>query len=874
MAGSKDFKLAFGVDVTELTSGLTAAKESVEATAVQMKEALVGVQSAFGAIGEAALAVTAIMAGGAAFEKMISSTIDLNVESIKLGKQFGISATQASELKVALGQTFLTQDQISAAANRITRTLNTNEDAFKSLGVATRDQNGNFRSMLDIMTDTNARLLEFKEGTDRNVEGVKIYGRGWQEVSETLRLTPIAMEHAKEAAQELNLTVSEESEAATKRYRDAMVGMKETFEGVFNTIGQALLPGLTSLAEWFRSVGPAVVNGFRDVMTAFNVVMSSVGDTVKALWDVLASIFNGIGAEINIAFGVESVSKMEIFQNVLRVIEVLFIGLRVGVQEASDVIVGGITVMIDVFQEFAGVAKAAFSLDWAGVKTAWKHGEDQVAIDFKASMDKMVADASKGAVDLQNALVGPLSSKSAGTETTKPTGSDTSDGGKAKKEQLMAEWEAELSQRKLAYEQESLAQGSFQQFSLVQEKQYWEDKLALGEATSSQRLALEKKIADLGMAINKQTFDARIAGLKEEEAEYAKNAAMKIGLAQQELTLIAQAYGKGSSQYEVALKHLTDIQRQNLEQQRQIAEVYQKVNDERLLESITADEKALDQKFADHLISASKFAAMEISLENQRTAILASGIKARLALVDPTRDPVTYVQLNAQLEALETKHQLALAAIQQKAHAPMLAMFKNTYDAMQNGFASAISNMMKGTQTFSQGMRSMLGDILSGIIDFLAKWAVQWATTQLLNLVATKSTNAANAASNAAVAGAAGVMSFAGAPWPIDIGAPAFGAAMFADAAAYVPAALAESGYDVPAGISPVTKLHPREMVLPQDIADGMRSLISGGGRGGGGPSSDVNFNGPRMGNFFLLHSDELKAGIQKIVRSGGVRFV
>jgi hypothetical protein len=217
------------------------------------------VQQAFGAVGTAAVAFAAIMAGGAAFKEMVSSTVNLNVSSMELGRQFGVSATQASVLKVALGEAFLTQDQFSAAASRITRTLNTNEGAFKSLGVATRDSNGNFRSTLDIMLDVNAKLLTFKEGTDRNIEAVKIYGRSWTEFQEILRLVRGGMTEAAATATALNLVVSKESEAATEAYRAAMNGVHETTEGVFNTIGQALLPSLTSLGEWFRSIGPATL---------------------------------------------------------------------------------------------------------------------------------------------------------------------------------------------------------------------------------------------------------------------------------------------------------------------------------------------------------------------------------------------------------------------------------------------------------------------------------------------------------------------------------------------------------------------------------------------------------------------------------------
>ena len=40
----------------------------------------------------------------------------------------------------------------------------------------------------------------------------------------------------------------------------------------------------------------------------------------------------------------------------------------------------------------------------------------------------------------------------------------------------------------------------------------------------------------------------------------------------------------------------------------------------------------------------------------------------------------------------------------------------------------------------------------------------------------------------------------------------------------------AEGGFDVPAGMNPITKLHEKEMVLPRAQADVIRNMADGGG--------------------------------------------
>jgi hypothetical protein len=109
--------------------------------------------------------------------------------------------------------------------------------------------------------------------------------------------------------------------------------------------------------------------------------------------------------------------------------------------------------------------------------------------------------------------------------------------------------------------------------------------------------------------------------------------------------------------------------------------------------------------------------------------------------------------------------------------------------------------------------------------------------------IATEGAKTAVTVGNASArAGASGVASFAEAPWPIDTGAPAFGAAMAAAAGSFG-ALSAAGGFDIPAGVNPLTQLHAREMVLPARLANPMREMLAKYSGGGGGAwSGTVTF--------------------------------
>ena len=56
--------------------------------------------------------------------------------------------------------------------------------------------------------------------------------------------------------------------------------------------------------------------------------------------------------------------------------------------------------------------------------------------------------------------------------------------------------------------------------------------------------------------------------------------------------------------------------------------------------------------------------------------------------------------------------------------------------------------------------------------------------------------------------------------------------------------ASAEGGYDIPAGVNPMTQLHEREMVLPKEQADVVRNMARTGGGAGGMPNITLINNG------------------------------
>ena len=158
-----------------------------------------------------------------------------------------------------------------------------------------------------------------------------------------------------------------------------------------------------------------------------------------------------------------------------------------------------------------------------------------------------------------------------------------------------------------------------------------------------------------------------------------------------------------------------------------------------------------------------------------------------------------------------------------------------------------------GSERFSQAMQHVWTGIADTAMEKMLQIGEKWVVQHVLMTAIDKVfhvQSAAEAAANAAaqiasakasglalagLAGAGGTASMAAAPFPIDLTAPAFGAAMMATAAGFN---AFEKGGIVPA--TGLAQLHRGEMVLPSHISHSVQKMAESN-QGGGGHTFNYN---------------------------------
>lgn len=311
----EDFRLRISGNADALKSVFAGISSDVRRMSDDISSQFNVVNGVFGKINAALALMSAALAGGYVFKAAVDETVKLTAESNRLARTLGTTTEEASALRMALDDLSASQPGLEVstasmeqAADALAKRLGANEQAFRALGIQTRDTaTGGFRPLLDIMLDTNARLLAMKEGADRNVQATVLYGKSWKEIQGILGLSRERMEEAREKAARLNLLVGPEGAAQVAQYRSAMNDAGDVVQSFKVRLGNLLLPVLTELAVVFGEVMPPILEAFNFALKLILMTVNGLINGFKILFQVANAVVETIYNSL--AGGLEALGK-------------------------------------------------------------------------------------------------------------------------------------------------------------------------------------------------------------------------------------------------------------------------------------------------------------------------------------------------------------------------------------------------------------------------------------------------------------------------------------------------------------------------------------------------------------------------------------
>ena len=775
----EQINVKIGASIGELIEGMRAGAEAVEGATLQMKGALAGLNEAFETAMAPLQAFMAILSGGKLVGEAVADTVALNKEAMGLGKQLGVSANEAGQLSMALKQVGGSTEGFAAATTMLTRQIRQNEDGVKAMGLQTRNADGSLRNSKDLMLDAIEVLKGYREGTDRNMAAQVLFGRGASNLGPILKVNKDLLEEMKAKQEALGLTITTEGEERTKKYKIAMVEANEVMEAINVKIGNALMPALTMLADWFSSVGPAVVGAFGDAMAVLGTVIGALVDIVTTMWNNVSATFSDMLEIVTEIFGTKGPAAVLTFGTALKSLETVLLVITSVFRLMADVVMIAAGTILSGIQIIVDAIKGLITGGMDGMKEGAARGLAALEARFKESYDRLINDAVGTKAKFDNIWSAPPKehpdnqrNKSGGTGNFNQANQDD-----AKAAQIVKGWENALAAIKAGLLEQSVRENQNHEMSAAAETAYWQRIVATAANGSKEKAAAVAKYEA-----------ARISELTKRYAE-EKAIGEQFLAGNQAAELAALDQRQALADREVALGRMTNA------------------------EKIAADER----------------------YEADRYAVQAAGFNARLAILakDPTQGAQYAAMLNQKL-ALDAQYQAKKAALETQAQVESQKTLTTGINTVSQTWAQNLTKMTTLQQGFAQTVQGMWQGMITAIANAFEQMLQQWLQQQLTALILGKTQNTADALSkitaNAGVAGSAAFASTAAIPVTGPAMAPAAAAAAMAGAMSFAPMASAAGGFDIPSGVNPVTQLHQREMVLPADLADNVRNMTGGAG--------------------------------------------
>lgn len=616
-----------------------------------------------------------------------------------------------------------------------------------------------------------------------------------------------------------------------------------------------------------ETIGEAVetVKSWFDGLTGW--LNESVGGWSSLFERVMSVISSAIGAYVNIYINTfatgwmlikEAANNMpQFFANLGKTIGNVFIS---AIEWMINKAVGMINSMID----FAN--KAASMVGISGIEKLnkvqmgrmndgglGKRITDSMTKDRAGAMANAIreraaniheADALKGRGDgghAKNAQKKPGANQGGGKR-----GKSRSGGSGAAKDPMQA-WEEEIKAQKLAHREMQRETLTHQEWDLAREAEYWRAKLATVDANGKTGVKIREKILTLEDQLSKQSTEAKMNQVAE---------------------------------WEKLDKHKLEMEKD-----------------------------AADQALAAGRISQLERLDMEIEFENRRYQIAYDALQERIALAgqDPTYSQTAIDKLKAQMGELGQGHERTQAKNEGKRENQRRKDVPNVMEMLQDGgkdvwqeaqqqMSQAFTAMLTRAQSFRQAMngffKSMgqtfiqemvtkpLMGLMRRMVQESAIYKMIFGTKETLETAAAAKTAATKATETTAVVSSNAVQAASGAaasqasiPYVGPILAVAAMAAMMAavmglmgsgggsqttTTTTRIPSAA--GGWDIPAGINPLTQLHENEMVLPAEHAQTIREMA--GQQGGSDSTIIINSTG---GDF--IHKNDLAKLLKQMKR-------
>ena len=252
---------------------------ALDAQSIALAGGLAGVTTAIVNVEKALISMTREAASAADDIATMSSVTGVSTETLQA---FAYSAelTDVSVDRIADSLKYTTKSMAEAAAG-------TGEayEAYRQLGVAITDSNGNLRSAEAVFYDTIDALGKMENGTERDATAMKLMSKSAQELNPLISAGSEALKGYAKEAQSTGYILDDKLIGALLESDDAFQRLQKTQEAVKKQLAAEFAPYLTQFYSDTAKATQDLGKGIRDsgIVDSFGMLLETVGGILNPM---------------------------------------------------------------------------------------------------------------------------------------------------------------------------------------------------------------------------------------------------------------------------------------------------------------------------------------------------------------------------------------------------------------------------------------------------------------------------------------------------------------------------------------------------------------------------------------------------------------
>lgn len=393
------------------------------------------------------------------------------------------------------------------------------------------------------------------------------------------------------------------------------------------------------------------------------------------------------------------------------------------------------------------------------------------------------------------------------------------------------------------------------------ELDFWNKKVGLVAKGSKDWIEIQSKIYDLQKKLAHDKYNEDLADLNDQIGAQKDSWAKEQELWNQKLALIKSKFKEQSAEYKNAHREYENAEREHNQRMLQMEREAAQAQISQLKQTLSTNAEIRErnaQTAAAALQSKARYSAnplAEVNAEKQVAALNQQVAQQKIADLDAAYQAedrlaakqiadaqkaagANFAESEAYKKAVQAKQQADTAYYNQRRNLEsqatnqaiqdqerIKAAWHSKVDPMVSATGSAIKGLINGTESWGQALQKIGESIEDAIITAIEKMVEEWIVAQIVAMTGQQATTKTGVLAAAGLAGANGVASMAGAPWPLDMTAPAFGASMAATAMSF---GAFDKGLDmVPQDM--IAQIHQGERIVPRADNAALIAAAQGG---------------------------------------------